>query len=1474
MEHRQVLALCAVFLCGLHVATCQTSQEGSSTFCPGTQNGLSFTGNPEQHYKNLREIYTGCEIVMGNLEIVQMEHHLNFSFLGSIREVTGYILIATNQFERLPLERLRVIRGNTLYEKQFALSVFLNYDKDRSHGLKELGLTHLTEILEGGVQIVNNRYLSYAPWINWKDIVRDPKAPLDIVTDPNTKEKEKRNGEWGECHAMCPKPNNMNKTCWGPREDQCQTLTKTVCAQQCNGHCFGPSPRECCDSECAGGCSGALNTDCFACHRFNDSGACVPQCPQKLLYNQQTFQLELNPNVKYQYGSICVPQCPTHFVVDGSSCVSSCPPDKKEVTSDGVKECESCAGLCPKVCNGTGARDRQTVDSSNIDTFINCTKIQGSLHFLGIGIKGDAYEKIPPLDPKKLQVFSTVTEITDTLNIQSWPESLSNLSVFSSLTTIQGRALHRPFALLVMKVDTLTSLGLSSLRTIAAGSVYIKDNANLCYHHTVDWTSLFSDERPAKRLKANDIKNNKPAATCIAEGHVCDPLCSVAGCWGPGPNQCLSCRNYSRDGTCVAHCDFYSGEPREFAGERGECISCHPECQSQNGRQSCNGPGDHECVACSHLKDGPRCVPACPNDVMGDNGVIVFKYPNKKGHCAPCHVNCTQGCTGPTLWDCRSRPTNSSLIAGVVTGVLVGVLVLLTLAGLGMLYRRSLSIRRKRTMRRYLESSEGYEPFDPGEKGTKVHTRILKAIDLRKGKTLGSGVFGTVHKGVWIPEGDSVKIPVAIKTISDPTGRQTFTEITDHMLSIGSLDHPYIVRLLGICPGPSLQLVTQLSPQGSLLEHLRQHKDTLEPQRLLNWCVQIAKGMFYLEEHRMVHRNLAARNVLVKSDYIVQVSDFGVADLLYPDDKKYVYSEVKTPIKWMALESILFRQFTHQSDVWSYGVTVWEMMSHGDEPYAAMHPQKVPGLLEKGERLAQPQICTIDVYMVMVKCWMVDENVRPTFKELANEFTRMARDPSRYLVKKNPVDAGQDGALREVKWSNLEDDLEDEGVSDDGFATPPLHLSPSRSHSRLRINSQRTGAALSAPVGYIPMTPSPGEATRQLWSQRSRVSSRRTVSECSEGRGTMVDVDMASHMGSLKRTRKRGDSAYMSTSLSIASELPSQGIVMEEEEDPNLYVIPRASHQPETDPLLSHSSSRNTTLSDRQSRNSRSPPGPGIDASEEEYELMTKQAPPPAHQAPRRFADQLDDNSTDVWKRISAISPTACSSDLPLTGEEPEPAQPEEHPNPRTPPTPAAADPDSDSAYARDSRSGPDNDAEAHAEDTSQQPNHAVEYEYMDIRSSLKVAAGDGGSPSSEEEEGTGAADDSVERDEGLGGESNDEDQEGKSPEGEQEELWVAQSGALASRVGFSDGISPSNAEQEEEYEEMGATKGGSSTVDEVEYQNMPCGKALMSPGGMTAGAGKYVKVRAGVGEPGSASFDNPDYWHSRLFHKQDALRT
>uniref|UniRef100_A0A8C2IRM4 receptor protein-tyrosine kinase n=1 Tax=Cyprinus carpio TaxID=7962 RepID=A0A8C2IRM4_CYPCA len=552
----------------------------SSYFCDNTQLLViilvitNVTGSSEVQYKLMKEMYTGCKIVIGNLEITQMEHNRDFSFLQSIREVTGYILIAINQFRRLPLEQLRVIRGTSLYEDRFALAVLVNYQKDGVYGLRELGLTHLTEILEGGVQIIQNKFLSYAPQINWIDIVKDSGAEI-IIED---------NGPELSCHASC------GGQCWGPGNDSCQFLTKTVCAPQCNGRCFGRSPSECCHMECAGGCTGPLDTNCFACRNFNNSGSCVPQCPQALIYNKVTFKLEPNPNAKYQYGTICVSYCPTNFVVDGSSCVSSCPADKMEVDKKGVKRCEPCGGLCPK----------------------------GNMHTL----------------------FTQLSKWGHTIDfrvcvIQSWPEELENLSVFSNLATIQGRTLYRGYSLLVMKIPTLKSLGLRSLKRIGDGGIYITGNKQLCYHHTVNWTRLFGSGLRAQR-----------------QGHVCDPLCSSEGCWGPGPDQCVSCKNYNRGGTCVPQCNFLSGEKREFAGTKKECMPCHQECAVQDGKHTCKGPGANECAACAHLQDGPYCVSSCPEGVQGENGLIIYKFPNSQHKCQPCHANCTLGCLGPGQNDC------------------------------------------------------------------------------------------------------------------------------------------------------------------------------------------------------------------------------------------------------------------------------------------------------------------------------------------------------------------------------------------------------------------------------------------------------------------------------------------------------------------------------------------------------------------------------------------------------------------------------------------------------------------------------------------------------------------------------------------------------------------------------------------------------------------------------------------------------
>ncbi|EGW06709.1 Epidermal growth factor receptor, partial [Cricetulus griseus] len=482
----------------------------------------------------------------------------------------------------------------------------------------------------------------------------------------------------------------------------------------------------------------------------------------------------------------------------------------------------------------------------------------------------------------------------------------------------------------------------------------------------------------------------------------------------------------------------FKGEPREFV-ENSECIQCHPECLPQDMNITCTGRGPDNCIKCAHYIDGPHCVKTCPAGIMGENNTLVWKYADANNVCHLCHPNCTYG------------PRIPSIATGIVGGLLFIVVVAL---GIGLFMRRR-HIVRKRTLRRLLQERELVEPLTPsGEAPNQALLRILKETEFKKIKVLGSGAFGTVYKGLWIPEGEKVKIPVAIKELREATSPKANKEILDEAYVMASVDNPHVCRLLGICLTSTVQLITQLMPYGCLLDYVREHKDNIGSQYLLNWCVQIAKGMNYLEDRRLVHRDLAARNVLVKTPQHVKITDFGLAKLLGAEEKEYHAEGGKVPIKWMALESILHRIYTHQSDVWSYGVTVWELMTFGSKPYDGIPASEISSILEKGERLPQPPICTIDVYMIMVKCWMIDADSRPKFRELIVEFSKMARDPQRYLVIQgdermhlpSPTDSNFYRALMD------EEDMEDV-VDADEYLIPQQGFFNSPSTSRTPLLS-------------------------------------------------------------------------------------------------------------------------------------------------------------------------------------------------------------------------------------------------------------------------------------------------------------------------------------------------------------------------------------------------------------------------------------
>uniref|UniRef100_A0A8B9RFC6 Receptor protein-tyrosine kinase n=1 Tax=Astyanax mexicanus TaxID=7994 RepID=A0A8B9RFC6_ASTMX len=891
-----------------------------------------------QQYRTLRKYYENCEVVMGNLEITSIDRSRDLSFLRSIREVTGYVLVALNQFDYLPLENLRIIRGTRLYEDRYALAIFLNYRRDGNFGLRQLGLKNLTGTC-WNLTMVLSLSLSLSLFLS-----------LFLCVFPGQR-----------CHRAC------NGRCWGPKENQCQSLTKTVCAEQCDGRCFGPYVSDCCHRECAGGCSGPKDTDCFACTNFNDSGACVTQCPQPFVYNPTTFQLEHNPRAKYTYGAFCVKKCP-----------------------------------------------RKT----QIHTYIYIYLVR----------------RRRILSPVKEKcIYCTFPHSTSFLNIQSWPENRTDLSVFSNLATIGGRSLYSGISLLVLKQQWITSLQLQSMREISAGNVYITNNSQLCYYNTINWTSLF--RIPTQKALIRNNRDPKECSEYMLLSQSCKTNATI-DIWAP---------------PTVRKFEFV--DVREFANG-SVCLECDAQCQkADDDGLTCTGPGPDHCVKCLHFKDGPNCVEKCPDGLQGTNSFI-FKYAEANNECHPCHANCTQGCTGPRLQDCIGMIDRTPLIAaGVIGGLFVVVIIAL---GVAVSVRRK-SIKKKRALRRFLET-ELVEPLTPsGTAPNQAQLRILKETELKRVKILGAGAFGTVYKGIWVPEGETVKIPVAIKILNEATGPKANVEFMDEALIMASMEHPHLVRLLGVCLSPTIQLVTQLMPHGCLLDYVHEHKDNIGSQLLLNWCVQIAKGMMYLEERRLVHRDLAARNVLVKSPNHIKITDFGLARLLDGDEKEYNADGGKMPIKWMALECIHYRKFTHQSDVWSYGVTIWELMTFGGKPYDGIPTREIPDLLEKGERLPQPPICTIDVYMVMVKCWMIDADSRPKFKELAAEFCRMARDPQRYLVIQGDDRMKLPSPNDSKFFQSLldEEELEDLMDAEEYLVPHAFNIPPLTYTTRSRVDSNR-----------------------------------------------------------------------------------------------------------------------------------------------------------------------------------------------------------------------------------------------------------------------------------------------------------------------------------------------------------------------------------------------------------------------------------
>ncbi|XP_045361016.1 cytoplasmic tyrosine-protein kinase BMX isoform X1 [Camelus bactrianus] len=251
----------------------------------------------------------------------------------------------------------------------------------------------------------------------------------------------------------------------------------------------------------------------------------------------------------------------------------------------------------------------------------------------------------------------------------------------------------------------------------------------------------------------------------------------------------------------------------------------------------------------------------------------------------------------------------------------------------------------------------------------------LKREEITLLKELGSGQFGVVHLGKWKGEYD-----VAVKMIKE--GSMSEDEFFQEAQTMMKLDHPKLVKFYGVCSKRyPIYIVTEYITNGCLLNYLKSHGKRLEPSQLLEMCCDVCEGMAFLESHQFIHRDLAARNCLVDSDLSVKVSDFGMTR--YVLDDQYVSSVgTKFPVKWSAPEVFHYFKYSSKSDVWAFGILMWEVFSLGKQPYDLYDNSQVVVKVSQGHRLYRPQLASDTIYQIMYSCWHELPEKRPTFQQL------------------------------------------------------------------------------------------------------------------------------------------------------------------------------------------------------------------------------------------------------------------------------------------------------------------------------------------------------------------------------------------------------------------------------------------------------------------------------------------------------------
>ncbi|XP_068131949.1 fibroblast growth factor receptor 3 isoform X4 [Hyperolius riggenbachi] len=309
----------------------------------------------------------------------------------------------------------------------------------------------------------------------------------------------------------------------------------------------------------------------------------------------------------------------------------------------------------------------------------------------------------------------------------------------------------------------------------------------------------------------------------------------------------------------------------------------------------------------------------------------------------------------------------------------------------------------------HLSSTDGTMLANVSELGLPADPKWeLSRSRLTLGKPLGEGCFGQVvmAEAIGIDKDKPNKaITVAVKMLKDDATDKDLSDLVSEMEMMKMIGkHKNIINLLGACTqdGP-LYVLVEYASKGNLREYLRARRppgmdysfdtckipaEQLTFKDLVSCAYQVARGMEYLASQKCIHRDLAARNVLVTDDNVMKIADFGLARDIHNIDYYKKTTNGRLPVKWMAPEALFDRVYTHQSDVWSFGVLLWEIFTLGGSPYPGIPVEELFKLLKEGHRMDKPANCTHELYMIMRECWHAVPSQRPTFKQLVEDLDR------------------------------------------------------------------------------------------------------------------------------------------------------------------------------------------------------------------------------------------------------------------------------------------------------------------------------------------------------------------------------------------------------------------------------------------------------------------------------------------------------